>query len=244
MIDHEFIEAGFQKDFSPLVYHDAKICSGMYPLSKEGLSVCAKYQKDALRNMTHFRFWHLKMEPYWIRHYCSKCVVLIENLDPFSIMGALKGKRVLVVSAFPKTIESQYARRHLLFKDESFLPAFHLIVEKAPVTFADVEPILPTWKESLMECYARCVARQFDVALIGAGSYSNPLGNLLFQAGAQVVVMNSSIQIVFGIKGKRWETQPWAEGVRRLFNEHWVYPMEEETPEGHAKVDPGSGYWR
>ncbi len=244
MIDYEFIEAGLQKDYSDLVYRDAKKCSGMYPLTKEGLSVCADYQRNALENITHFVFWHLKMEPYWIKHYLRKDARLLNGDDPFKIMEALKGKRVLVVSSFTSTIVSQYQKRKFLFPDESYLPEFKLIVEKAPVTYANVEPVFSTWEESLLDCYNRCIQHSFDVVLIGAGSYSMPLGNLLFKRGAQVIVLNSSIQMVFGMKGRRWETQPWAVETRKLFSEYWGYPSIEETPAGYEGVDPGSGYWK
>lgn len=243
IIDHEFIESGLQKDYSSNVYRDAQVCAGMYPLTKASLSICATYQREALKNMTHFSFWHLKMEPYWIKRYCRKDVVLLSGLNPHRLMGALEGKRVLVVSSFPKTIAMQYEKRRLLFENERFLPDFHLILEKAPVTNAGAEPSFPTWEDSLLDCYRRCMNHMFDVALIGAGSYSTPLGNLIFQTGHQVAVLNSNIQIVFGIKGRRWETQAWAEGTRALFNEHWVYPLEEETPPQVDKVDGGS-YWK
>ena len=243
MIDDEFINAGFQRDYSSKSYHDAKNCSGIYPATKEGLSICARYQKEAIRSLTHFVFWHLKMEPYWIKHYLSPNAELLDGYDLFRIMGSLKGKKVLVVSAFVKTIERQYEKRKVLFPDETYLPDFQLLLEKSPVTFADIEPELPSWEESLLECFARCQKHEFDVALIGAGSYSLPLGHLLFQLGKQVIVLNSNIQIAFGIRGRRWDTQPWAGPIRALYNEHWVYPAEDETPEGFQKVDPGSGYW-
>ena len=167
--------------------------------------------------------------------------VLLGHRDVFRIMRTLEGKKVLVVSSFPKTIVSQYARRELVFPNGD-LPRLSLSVEKAPITFADAIPDFARWEDSLQDCFMRCMKHDFEVALIGAGAYSNPLGPLLYRQGKKVVVLNSSIQIAFGIKGKRWETAQWAEGVRKLFIQYWVYPSAEEKPPGAEKVDNGS-YW-
>lgn len=52
--------------------------------------------------------------------------------------------------------------------------------------------------------------------------------------------MASNMQILFGIRGKRWDNWPaWA----AHFNEYWVYPSENETPNGKNAVEGGS-YWR
>lgn len=59
------------------------------------------------------------------------------------------------------------------------------------------------------------------------------------QLGKIAIQMSGSTQILFGIKGKRWENIP---EVSKLFNEYWIRPAENETPKKSEKVEGGS-YW-
>ena len=79
----------------------------------------------------------------------------------------------------------------------------------------------------------------FDIAIIGAGAYSLPLAAYVKQLGKIAVQMSGSTQILFGIKGKRWEQIP---EISKFFNENWIRPSEDETPKGSTKVEGGS-YW-
>ena len=45
----------------------------------------------------------------------------------------------------------------------------------------------------------------FDVAIIGCGAYGFPLAAKLKQAGKQAIHLAGATQLLFGIKGKRWE---------------------------------------
>ena len=45
----------------------------------------------------------------------------------------------------------------------------------------------------------------FDVAIIGCGAYGMPLAAMLKQAGKQAIHLGGATQLLFGIKGKRWE---------------------------------------
>ncbi|MCD7883766.1 MAG: hypothetical protein LUI87_08725 [Lachnospiraceae bacterium] len=79
----------------------------------------------------------------------------------------------------------------------------------------------------------------FDVAIIGAGAYGLPLAAYCKERGAQAIQMSGATQILFGIKGKRWDDHPF---ISSLYNEYWVRPNESETPPLKQKVEGGS-YW-
>lgn len=79
----------------------------------------------------------------------------------------------------------------------------------------------------------------FDIAIIGAGAYGLPLTAYCKEIGKQAVQMSGATQILFGIKGKRWDEHPY---ISKLYNEHWVRPMTSETPPEIEKVEGGS-YW-
>lgn len=187
----------------------------MFSTTPEGFDIFCQRMQNAIRHMTIFRTWGLKMEPYWIRHYCKGDVVLSNgygfgDAGSSAFSACLKGRRVLVVSSFAETIKSQYKKREFIYPSSDTLPAFDLKVVQAPVTNADANPQFKTWEETLLDLFRRCMKKDFEIALIGAGWYSLPLGDLLFQSGKQVIVVNAHIQLLFGIKGGRWDAnQAW-----------------------------------
>ena len=75
----------------------------------------------------------------------------------------------------------------------------------------------------------------FDVALIGCGAYGFPLAAHCKRIGKQGIHIGGSLQLYFGIKGKRWDNHG-------LYNEFWVSPDESEQPKNLSRVEGGC-YW-
>ena len=82
----------------------------------------------------------------------------------------------------------------------------------------------------------------FDIAIIGCGAYGFPLAVKLKKAGKQAIHLGGAAQLLFGIKGKRWESDPAFEYVQKFFNDSWVYPDEAERPQ-KAHIVEGGCYW-
>jgi len=92
--------------------------------------------------------------------------------------------------------------------------------------------------------------QDFDICLIGCGAYGFPLAAHVKKIGKKAVHMGGSLQLLFGIRGKRWEVyDPHYEQPGNVFihyyglpNENWVRPSNNEKPENHSKVED-SCYW-
>ena len=154
----------------------------------------------------------------------------------------LEGKKVLVISPFVKTITQQFEKRKLLFKNHMVLPDFELLTLKAAQGIGDSKKLLPykDWFEALDDMKSQISAIDFDVALIGAGAYGMFLGAHCKEIGRQAVHMGGATQLLFGIKGRRWDK--YFENT--LYNEHWTRVSKEETPEGLEKFEEGTfAYW-
>ena len=82
-------------------------------------------------------------------------------------------------------------------------------------------------------------AMDFDIAILGCGAYGLPLAAHIKRIGKKAVHMGGASQILFGIRGKRWEDHPV---ISKLFNEHWARPDENETPTNSKNVEDGC-YW-
>jgi hypothetical protein len=87
-------------------------------------------------------------------------------------------------------------------------------------------------------------ACEFDICLIGCGAYGFPLAAHVKRMGKKAVHLGGSLQLLFGIKGKRWENPNYNEvyNYSNLINEHWVYPSLHETPQHASKVEEAC-YW-
>lgn len=152
---------------------------------------------------------------------------------------ALRGKKVLVIHPFSATIQSQYARRKLIWKDESVLPDFELKTLKAVQTIAGEKSDFSTWFDALEWMEHEIENIDFDIAIIGCGAYGFPLAAHCKRLGKKAIHLGGATQILFGIKGKRWEELP---EVAKFMNEYWVRPLPEETPQAINSVEGGC-YW-
>jgi len=170
----------------------------------------------------------------------------IEDLTPFFAekpwTACLENKKVLVIHPFKDSIITQYNKRSLLFKDDKILPRFELKTIKAVQSLADSKNKLPfnTWFEALEHMYEEIDEIDFDIAIIGAGAYGLFLADYCKKKGKKAIVIGGGLQVLFGIKGKRWDEIP--EWNNRMYNENWIYPLDSEKPTNYKKVEGGC-YW-
>lgn len=232
------------RGFAEKTRQDIQNLSGVFPTDDDTLArFCALYvdcvhqadllalwdvgaERTVIRGCTHTRFTQLRaLEPYYHPH-------------PWS--AALAGRRVLVVHPFKQTILAQYARRERLFPGAGILPAFgSLRVVQAVQGLAGQATGYPDWFAALAAMQAEMDAEPYDVAIIGAGAYGLPLAAHAKATGHAAVQMSGATQLLFGIRGKRWDSHPVISG---LYNDAWVRPAAAEQPANKERVEGGS-YW-
>ncbi len=159
--------------------------------------------------------------------------------DPWTL--ALKGKRILVVHPFAKSIQSQYRKKSNIFEGVHVLPDFDLITYPAVQSIAQNIPGgFSTWFDALNRMKQDIAKISFDIAILGCGAYGMPLATFIKKdLNAKAVHLGGNVQVLFGIRGTRWETDP---EFHHLFNPFWIKPLPEETPVGHESID-GNCYW-
>ena len=164
---------------------------------------------------------------------------------------ALKGKRVLVIHPCVDTIKMQYAKRRQLFADPELLPDFELLTLRAVQSACGERPPFPDWFAALEHMEREIDKLDFDVAILGCGAYGLPLAAHIKRRGKQALHMGGGTQLLFGIKGRRWEENyTWTYktpikldlNYKDLYNEYWVRPLESETPQNTKRVEGGC-YW-
>ena len=162
----------------------------------------------------------------------------------------LKGLHVLVIHPFAELIESQYHnKREELFSNADVLPLFHLRTIKAVQSLGGINHGFKDWFEALEWMKKEMDKEYYDIALIGCGAYGFPLAAHAKRTGHKAVHIGGSLQLLFGIKGKRWENPLHGTnyGLKSgkystvLDNPAWVRPNDYMSKESE-KVEGGC-YW-
>lgn len=173
--------------------------------------------------------------------------VNLELLNPYFSdipwTRALENKKILVVHPFAETIERQYKKRHLLFEN-NLLPEFELKTIKAVQSIAGTKTPFKSWFEALDFMKREIDKVDYDICLIGCGAYGFPLAAHVKRSGKKGFHVGGSLQLLFGIKGKRWENPSYNEkyNYSKLINDHWVYPDNTDKPTDANSVE-GACYW-
>lgn len=242
-----FIGQKYDKNF-----HFNHLCewSGFFPKDISLLSAFVDEMKYACKELDFLAVWFQAFEDYYIKKLMSINLQMSYLLDFEPWAGnvhwssALKGKKVLVIHPFENTIKSQYKKRELLFSDTDILPEFELYTLKAVQTLAGtVDSRFPTWFDALNWMYQEAMKVDFNIAIIGCGAYGLPLAAKIKRVGKQAIHLAGATQLLFGIKGKRWEENDAFAYVRKWFNENWIYPGDEDKLINGNRVEGGC-YWK
>lgn len=187
------------------------------------------------------------IEEYIIRCYCPNTrLIRLEQLEttlykvPWTM--ALEGKKVLVISPFVDTIREQYARIDKIYPNQKILPQFELKTLKSVwFTGNREEDDFDTWFDALDYLYTEAMKIDFDIALLSCSAFGFDLACMFKRAGKQAIQYGGSLQILFGIKGARWDNDPV---YNQYYNEYWVRAPKTEQPGKTMteKLDHGC-YW-
>ena len=221
--------------------------AGFFPADDESLDEFSEMYLQALQHADVMAVWFNRGEQRIVSEYCSRArlvelgaLLCMLYEEPWS--AQLEGKRVLVVHPFAESIASQYAHhRTQLFANPMVLPEFELKTLIPPQTIAGESRGFKSWFAALSGTCEQIGHESYDVALIGAGAYGLPIAAFVKSEGRQAVHMGGATQLLFGIRGRRWEVES-DEDIAPLFNAHWVRPSPKETPEGSSQVEGGC-YW-
>ena len=158
--------------------------------------------------------------------------------NPWS--ASLKGKKVLVVHPFKESIEYQYHNnREKIFENKDVLPEFDLKVVKAYQSLGNSQPH-GSWFETFEILKSEIRDIDFDIALLGCGSYGLPLVSFIKnEMNRSAIYIGGGLQILFGIKGQRWDTH---DVISKLYNENWIRPKETEKLNEYKNIEGGC-YW-
>jgi hypothetical protein len=219
--------------------------AGFFPVTNETLDGFSEEYLEAVRELDAIGVWFNRGENDLVREFCPRAdLIPLMSLEPYYHNDPwsmeLAGKRVLVVHPFADSIVENYGqRRRLLFEDPRVLPDFELSVLKAVQSIGGEHVEYASWFDALSYMKSEMEAVDFDVCIIGAGAYGLPLAAHAKRMGKVAVHLGGATQILFGIRGRRWDDHRI---ISKLYNEHWTHPKPWETPGRSNRVE-GGAYW-
>jgi hypothetical protein len=232
--------------FKPGIINALNRNAGFFPPTENNINRYCELSLNDLQDidilgswLDHESFLFSKMNPNHIR-------VRLRDLTPVTCpespwTSTLRGKKVLIIHPFEATIKSQYQKKELLFTNPDLLPDFELKTLKSVQSLAGNKSNFKDWFEALDYMKEKIENIDFDIAIIGCGAYGMPLAAHIKRRGKQAFHLGGETQIMFGIKGKRWE-EPSYNYNNLFYKEHWVRPFEIDTPKNTNQVENGC-YW-
>ena len=234
------------------------INAGVFPNDKHGIDAFSRLYQHAMSSCDILSVSYPWLIPEWGEHIglCrgskeNQLSCRISATEPFFVPDPFtkyfKDKKVLVVSPFVNSFEKQLTNRENIWGDRvnEFLPestCWSFI--KTPLSAGIVDPIDEDWpsmiERLIRECFPEGQESEWaDIVIVGCGPGGLCITQAAKERGKVGISMGGSLQILFGVRGKRWDSN---DKFKNFFNEHWIRPSGEERPTKSAKVERGC-YW-
>jgi len=223
-------------------FKNLKSNAGVFPLEYDVINGFYEKYLESMPMLDVLGSW-CSDEIRFHRRFSQALRVPLADLEPYfhevPWSSALEGKTVLVVHPFVRTIERQYhGNWNKLFPHANVLPDFNLVtIEAIQCIGGNAE--YSSWDEVYELMKSKIEAIDFDVAILGCGAFGFPLAAHVKKMGRQAIHLGGATQVMFGIKGKRWESIP---AISKFFNDYWCRPLNEEMPENALEIE-GGAYW-
>lgn len=162
--------------------------------------------------------------------------------DPkYNINNLLKNKKILIITSHKETTKLQLNKLDMLYNKPIFDKSNTFYIYKpAQQNAGSHDRNSWTHHYNLMTQDLLNIKRDFDydLALISAGGFGMLLCNFIYKnTNASVVYVGGSLQLYFGIMGKRWQTNSSI-----IKNNNWMYPLDVDKPK-HIEFCENGCYW-
>ena len=221
------------------------IDSGVFPVTRGQFQGFLEIYQAAIRQLDGVHLWQkekfLSIYEQEVAHrLCPRADRLAAWQVGREVCQSLAACRWLVVSPFTESMKRQAGRLaeihglSLFSKTLAHIPETCRFLRSPQFSYLEPSPY-PTWSEGLARLTEEALGQEFDIALVGCGAWSLPLLANLKVAGKKGIHLGGETQLVFGIKGRRWDSY-------NIYNEHWIRPSDKETPKDFLRKENGC-YW-
>lgn len=215
--------------------------AGFFPVNRKTVKQFAKLMIACMKECDSLASWRIE-EVFILKYLKQATRISLGSLSPSNEAGdyawyrVLKGKKVLVISPFAELIEQQYRnKRTRIWNNSNILPEYTSLETIKSVNSVGGHCDFHSWFDALDYMKKEIDKKDFEIAILGCGAYGFPLAAYIKSIGKKAVHVGGTTQLIYGIKGKRWEK-------RDFINDAWVSPRPEDRPKGFEKVESGC-YW-
>lgn len=235
--------------------------AGIYDTNND-IKILEKYcghYLDSIKNSSYMATWSINSgidqeQKYFIEKFNLKSVttrvlepfyIIDQNIKPWS--NYLKNKKILIIHPFINSFKIQMKNKFKFFdknNDFIFHPEQEFIFYKSFNTAAG-NHIHKNWLETFKIMCNDIKNINFDVALLGCGGYGLPLCNYIFKdLKKSSIYIGGGLQLLFGIYGKRWETNKDVQKILQKNNtiSRMIRPIPEDSLKNSNKIE-GACYW-
>ena len=231
--------------------------AGIFPRMKETILEWIDIYKKATQEANVFAAaWYKELaEAEWryLNAINPRSIrIPLRSLEPYYSMPthhwtrALEGQRVTVVSSFVESMKEQLEYRESIWPQcqtilpmstqWSFVRSYYCPTVAQGV--CQWPSAIRTWSQAVEYLEAEVLKTEPRIVLLGCGGLAMPLAARLKAKNIVAIVLGGAIQLLFGVKGRRWDTHDF---IPTLYND-WIYPRESEIP-GAASDIEGGCYW-
>lgn len=242
--------ANSQKNNQLIWGENLGINAGVFPLNQQTVERWSAEYIDSIRSLDAcVEWWHGKDTALLEKYNPTRLISNeIDDLLPFSLGKeawhySLTDKTVLIIHPMIDTINAQLKKYSYLWPGAS--------IKKTIVVKSFYPPWLMTSHPyaSFFDCLdamkREITKHKFDFAIVGAGAYSLLLLKFIKEMGIPCVHLGGQTQLLFGIRGKRWETEyteTWRKANFYNSSTLWVRPLPSDVPTNKEIVENGC-YW-
>jgi hypothetical protein len=180
-----------------------------------------------------------------IKKMCAQGLDPVYYMDEpnYNLNNLLQNKKILIITSHKETTLLQLNKLDMLYNK----PIFHnsntfYIYKPAQQNAGSHDTNSWTHHYKLMTQDLLNIYKEFayDLALVSAGGFGMLLCNFIYiNTTASVVYVGGSLQLYFGIMGKRWQTNS---AIIKNINNNWTYPLDVDKPK-HIESCEGGCYW-
>ena len=242
------------------VIKNMTVNAGLFPATEEALDAWSNHMlKKVLPSIDIVVEWSMLKQENQILTMANpeSTRIRLRSLEPYyesqikdRWTAALPSSAIVaVISPFSKTIKRQWEMRTEVWLINTIWPADITIVPiqcgyaptltNEPQTSWPQDILTKGWVSAVVSIVQQAKTAKATHAVIGCGALSLPIAAALKQQGITAIHTGGATQILFGIKGRRWDTHAI---ISTLYNDAWIYPHTDEIPPNANKVENGC-YW-
>ena len=230
--------------------------AGIFPITDEAVYEWVDYMKTSvLPTMDLIVEWSpsaLKQEHQYLNtHSPTAKRTFLRALEPYYepvsedqyTRAFPAGSRVAIISPFADSVRAQAARLSEVWPVGLWSPDITILPIKTGYnpSFGGTGWLseVKHWKAAVDYVVRRAKECGSTHALVGCGALSLPICAELKRGGLVAIHTGGATQILFGIKGRRWDNHSV---ISRFYNTAWVRPAATEIPTYADEIERGC-YW-